>query len=165
MNQKTGLLDEMMAFLLQPHRLTYKDVYTALDILILCPEWEREQAWDILKAVTRRYEIAPADDWQEETGDFLEDMKIILDRPERPDDIELYDAIISLMLCQESEREEAWNIMRAIVYRYENEPIVSTQDVVDVEELFQEIFRLISLAEQLNQEEVEYYDGYSVLVS
>ncbi|GEN36093.1 hypothetical protein [Aneurinibacillus danicus] len=83
MNQKTGLLDDMMAFLLQPHRLTYKDVYTALDILILCPEWEQEQAWDILKAVTLRYEIAPADDWQKETGDFLEDMRIILDRPER----------------------------------------------------------------------------------
>ncbi|GEN36092.1 hypothetical protein [Aneurinibacillus danicus] len=52
--------------------------------------------------------------------------------------------------------------MRAIVYRYENEPIVSTQDVVDVEELFQEIFRLI---EQLNREEAEYYDSYSLLVN
>ncbi|MEZ2661357.1 hypothetical protein [Aneurinibacillus aneurinilyticus] len=140
MNQKTGLLDEMMKFLIQRKSLTYKDVYTAVDILILCPEWEQEQAWDILKAVVRRYETTPEYDWYAETRDFFEDLRIMLDRLERPDDLDLYDAITALMICQKPEDKEAWNIMRAIVYRYENEPIVSEHD------------------------DVEYYDGYSVLV-
>lgn len=136
----------MQQILKKNTQLTYTDMYEAIDILLLLPGLEQERAWNVLQSIVHRFDQEQLKTRYAEPWAFIDYMRYILDKPERPDYVDLYDAIDSLIQCEQAEREEAWHVLRAIMYKYENMPFTTGRKRLTKDEL-------IALIEQSNCEQ------------